>query len=281
MQGATATTLDVIALTAPSVAAPTNVGSTQNGSYTFASGAIVLADIDAINNTVDSLSLAVSKGTLKLGSTTGITFSSGANGASSMTITGTLTSLNAALSGLVYTSTAGFSGQDTLSISVTDTADNLKGTGSVGLSVNPFVTAPGDGLDAGEYVAHLLERLIDQRDRWRSRWDLRFGDLDRRSRKARAGLDERNHLRSGCQQLLVHDDLRHAGEFECGLERPGLYADRELQRLRHAARFPPGFRRLPLRVRRGRDHRECGAVGDRTHVRQCARECVGDLLDFQ
>jgi hypothetical protein len=142
LQGTANTTLDVITLTAPSVSGPTNVGLTQNGSYTFASGAIVLTDIDAINNTVDSLSLAVSKGTLKLGSTSGITFSAGANGASSMTITGTLTSLNAALSGLVYTSTTGFSGHDTLSISVTDTVDSLKGTGSVGLSVNPFVTAP-------------------------------------------------------------------------------------------------------------------------------------------
>jgi len=142
LQGAASTTLDVVTLSAPSVAAPTTVGSTENGSYTFASGAIVLTDIDAVNNAADSLTLSVGNGTLTLGSTSGVTFSSGANGGSSMTVTGTLASLNAALSGLVYKSAAGFSGQDTLAISVTDTSDGLKGSGSTSLAVNPYVTAP-------------------------------------------------------------------------------------------------------------------------------------------
>ena len=83
-------------------------------------------------------------GELTLGSTIGLTFSAGSNGSSSMTVTGMLANLNAALSGLVYTPNAGYFGPDSLQMSVNDTGDSLTGSATVSLTVNPppVVTAP-------------------------------------------------------------------------------------------------------------------------------------------
>jgi hypothetical protein len=142
LPGSATVTLDVLALTAPSIAAPSTVKLGQNASYTFASGAIVVTDGDAIGNTIDSLSLSVSDGKLALGSTLGLTFSGGSNGTSSMTVTGALANLNSALSGLVYTPTAGFSGHDSLAIAVKDLSDNLPGSATVAIAVDPVVSAP-------------------------------------------------------------------------------------------------------------------------------------------
>ena len=63
-----------------------------------------------------------------------------------MTVSGTLANLNAALSGLVYTPNGGFSGGDSLQVSVTDPGDSLSGSKTVALTVNaptaPTVTVP-------------------------------------------------------------------------------------------------------------------------------------------
>jgi hypothetical protein len=85
----------------------------------------------------DSLSLSITDGQLTLGSTAGLTFTSGANNSASMTVTGTLANLNAALNGLVYTPKSGYSGPDSLQISVKDSGDNLTGSATVAIAVNP------------------------------------------------------------------------------------------------------------------------------------------------
>ena len=48
-------------------------------------------------------------GTLSLGSTAGLTFTAGSNKSTTMTVTGTPSSLQAALSGLTFTPTTGYS----------------------------------------------------------------------------------------------------------------------------------------------------------------------------
>ena len=102
-------------VTPPSVRVPGLASLKENGSETFSGTAISLADPNAFGAS-DSLSVSVASGKVTLGSTAGITFSSGSNNSSSMTITGTLANLNAAMSGLVYTPKSGFSGHDTLSL---------------------------------------------------------------------------------------------------------------------------------------------------------------------
>ena len=120
---------------------------------TFPSGAISLSDVNASGSS-DSLTLSVSSGMLTLGSVSGITFSSGSNGSSSMTVKGTLINLNAALNGLVYAPSAGYSGHDSLKLSINDSLDNLSASSSIAIAVNPFVTAPPTAsvLEDGSYT---------------------------------------------------------------------------------------------------------------------------------
>jgi hypothetical protein len=126
----------------PSVSAPTSVNTTQNGSLTFSSAgnnAITLFDSQAGGNS-DSLTLSVSSGTLTLASTSGLSVVSGANGSASMTVTGTLGSLNAALNGLIYAPNSGFCGSDSISVSLSDPGDSLSASRSVAISVKPAPT---------------------------------------------------------------------------------------------------------------------------------------------
>src|SRR5580692_7954363 len=122
----------------PGVSGPSSASVAQNGSLTFSSGggnAITLSD-SQIGSNSDSLTLSVSHGTLSLASLSGLSVTSGANGTSSITVSGTLSSLNAAVNGLVYTPGAGFSGTDSLSISLSDPGDSLSASHKVTLSVN-------------------------------------------------------------------------------------------------------------------------------------------------
>jgi len=120
---------------APTLKAPSSVGVNENGSVTFSgSNAITLTDAAAAGSS-DALSLTVTHGTLTLGSTTGLTFSSGASGSASMTVTGTVANLNAALNGLKYVPTSGFSGQDSMVVTLTDAGDGLSGSATVSFTI--------------------------------------------------------------------------------------------------------------------------------------------------
>jgi hypothetical protein len=126
----------------PGISGPTSTSLTQNGSLTFSSAggdAVTLSDSQAGVNS-DSLTLSVNDGTLSLASLSGLSVVSGANDSSSMTVSGTLASLNAALSGLVYAPTSGFSGADSLSISLSDPGDSLSASHTVAISVKPAPT---------------------------------------------------------------------------------------------------------------------------------------------
>jgi hypothetical protein len=133
----------------PTITTPATAIVYEHQALTFSAAkglAITLADAAASTKTIDSQTLAVSHGKLKLATTSGLTFTSGANNSASMTVSGTLAKLNAALNGLIYTPTTGYLGSDTLSISVNDTGDNLAGSGKVAITVNappaPSITAP-------------------------------------------------------------------------------------------------------------------------------------------
>jgi hypothetical protein len=151
--GAGSVALTINAVPSPVVTAPPAASLKENSSYTFAASAISLADSSA-SGTSDSLTLSASFGKLTLATTSGLTFSSGSNNSSSMTVTGTLANLNAAVSGLVYTPNSGFSGHDTLAASLTDSIDKLSGSASVAIAVNPYVTAPATAnvLENGSYA---------------------------------------------------------------------------------------------------------------------------------
>jgi hypothetical protein len=138
--------LTINSLPAPTIGAPASATMQQNSSLVFSSAngnAISVADSGAGTNS-DSLTLSVAHGTLTLATTSGLTFTSGTNGSASFTVTGTISNLNAALSGLTYRPTAGYTGSDSLAISLNDTLDTLSASKNVALTVSgpPTITAP-------------------------------------------------------------------------------------------------------------------------------------------
>ncbi len=134
--------ISVTSIPSPGLVVPPGVSVNENSTYAFTGGALGVNDPEASG--VETLSLVVSDGHLTFGSTSGLTFIFTGNGSASITVSGTLTNLNAALNTLVYTPNAGFTGPDTLQILLTDPGDRLTASASVPITVNspPAITAP-------------------------------------------------------------------------------------------------------------------------------------------
>jgi hypothetical protein len=141
---------------APQITAPTATQTVPMNrwlAFTSANGnSITVSDVDAGVNPM-TLTLGVSQGTLTLGSTAGLLTVTG-NGTGSVSVTGSLLALNNALSGLVYTPNAGYSGSDTLTITVSDNGHigspgPLTDTKTVSIQVSsanndaPYLSVPG------------------------------------------------------------------------------------------------------------------------------------------
>jgi hypothetical protein len=92
------------------------------------------------------MTLTATDGTLTLGSTNGITFTSGTNNSAGMTIDGTLANLNAALSGLTFTPAK--IGNGTIVLSYTDLGNGLIGTATINVTVLKGVIKLGSGTPA-------------------------------------------------------------------------------------------------------------------------------------
>ena len=152
-------TVDVVAVNdAPALSAPATASTTEDTGFTFSVGlgtAVSISDPDAGSASV-RLQLSVSSGTLTLASQSGLTFSSGANGTSSMTVSGTLVNLNAALDGLVFSAGANAYGSFSLEFEVNDLGasgigGSLADTATVNIvvaSVNDPLTLPVNGGEA-------------------------------------------------------------------------------------------------------------------------------------
>jgi len=95
------------------------------------------------NGLTAPLTLTATDGTLKLGSTTGITITSGANGSASMTISGTLSALNNALSGLTFVPIN--AGKATIVLSYTDVGTGLKASATINITVGKTIGGGGGG----------------------------------------------------------------------------------------------------------------------------------------
>ena len=115
--------------------APVNIvpgpqNTAQNTPLTFNSGSgnqVAVSDVDAGTNSV-RVTLTVTNGTLTLNGTSGLAFTVGDGTAdATMTFTGTMTNINAAMNGMTFTPTAGFSGTGSLSITTNDQGNT--GTG--------------------------------------------------------------------------------------------------------------------------------------------------------
>ncbi|MCL6434297.1 MAG: tandem-95 repeat protein [Leptolyngbyaceae cyanobacterium HOT.MB2.61] len=113
---------------------------------------ISVSDVDATSDNL-TVSLSAGNGTLTLGATTGLTFSSGnGNQNASMIFSGTLAAINNALSTLTYRGNLNFNGEDTINLSVNDNGNTGSGiplSDSQAIAVNvlgvnnaPVITVP-------------------------------------------------------------------------------------------------------------------------------------------
>ena len=119
---------------APTITAPAPPTSAKTARSSLPARSQVAVNDPAGSN--EELSLFVSQGALKFGSTNGLTFiNSTTNNSSSITVTGTAANLDSDLATLTYTPTSGYTGPDTLTLIDTDTSDNLTGTANVRMTV--------------------------------------------------------------------------------------------------------------------------------------------------
>ncbi|WP_160311508.1 beta strand repeat-containing protein [Rhodopirellula islandica] len=124
-------------------------------------GTVSISDVDAGADDLE-VTLAVASGTLTLGTSTGLDFTVGDGVANlTMTFTGDLTDINAALATLTYLPSANFNGMDALTIDVDDQGNNgltggdLTDTETIPINViavndNPTNTVPAGPIDVDE-----------------------------------------------------------------------------------------------------------------------------------
>jgi RHS repeat-associated protein len=129
----------------PSIAAPSAVSLNENSSLTFSDADVIsVSDPSGSGNNAETLTLSVNDGTLSLTTQTGLMVSGNGTVVSPLIVSGNLSNLNADLmTGLVYTPNSGFSGSDTLNLSILDATDQLQGAaGQVAITVNLVLNQP-------------------------------------------------------------------------------------------------------------------------------------------
>ena len=107
---------------APLNTVPGAQATSEDATLVFAAGngnALAVSDVDSGSGPLE-VSLSVGSGTLTLASSSGLVFSSGANGSTAMTFTGSQASINTALDGLAFDPNSNFNGSDTLSFVTSD-----------------------------------------------------------------------------------------------------------------------------------------------------------------
>ena len=205
--------------------------------------AITVADIDADPNPIQ-LGLSAAHGTFTLASTTGLTFTSGADGSGSIVVRGRQSDLNAALDGLRWQPNADYSGADTITVTTNDLGTFRRGRRVLGQRHHRRRDLGGQRR-AGRPAAGAAERRRRQRAGLLDRQ--RQPHLARRRRRRHGGrgshprLDQRHakagrHQRPDLQRRHRQgrrdaDHLpRQPRQHQHGARRPGVHAARRLCR---------------------------------------------------
>src|SRR6185295_2547046 len=127
-----ATDSDTVAITVSAAAdAPVNIvpgAQTVNEDAVLAIAGVSVSDADG---NLATTQLSVTNGVLNVSLAGGATLSAGANGSSSLTLSGTQAQINAALASISYQGNANFNGADTLTVLSTDGAGSLRCPGSL------------------------------------------------------------------------------------------------------------------------------------------------------
>jgi large repetitive protein len=142
LSGSASVPITVVAFIPPTVSVPSSVSVYEDASVAFTGPyAISITDGQAGSNN-DTLKITATHGTAALGSTGGLTFTAGSNGSATMTVSGTITNLSAALATLTYTPKTGYSGSASLVVTLSDAADKLSASGTVPITVAVPASTP-------------------------------------------------------------------------------------------------------------------------------------------
>ncbi|HEX8366673.1 MAG TPA: FG-GAP-like repeat-containing protein [Allosphingosinicella sp.] len=137
----------------PSITVPGPQGGTEDSNLTI--NGISVTDADAASGDV-TVTLTVTSGTLTLATTSGLSFGTGTGtGDATMTFSGTLVEVNAALAGLTYRGNLNHEGADTLTVEISD--NGLTGTGGPFTdSEQVAITLADDGIIHGDTGNNIL-----------------------------------------------------------------------------------------------------------------------------
>ena len=137
---------------------PTAILTKTNNVVFTGAYAISITDPNAGGN-VQQLLIKDSGGTLKLGTTTCLSFVSGSNNSMQMVVEGTLANLNAAIATLTYTLTGK---SQTIVMVYTNLQDALQGTSATAVTLAATILNGGAGVGLGAGPATTLSARDDQ-----------------------------------------------------------------------------------------------------------------------
>jgi hypothetical protein len=145
--------------------------------------AISIADAAAAKGGNVQVTLTSTHGTLALATTSGLTFTAGANHSATMTIVAPLSNILAALNGLTFTPTARYTGGASIKMTAKDSLDGQSGSATIALTVTKAApaakpaaqgnsTSPpsapvAGGAIAGSSVFAGGDYLTDETDYWK------------------------------------------------------------------------------------------------------------------
>ena len=147
-----ATDSDAVAITVTSVNdGPVNTvpgAQSVNEDTSLSIGGISVNDVDG---NLFTTQLTVTNGSLNVGLAGGATISAGANGSSTLTLSGTQAQINAALASLSYQGNADFNGGDTLTVLSTD-ANGATDSDAVAITVSSINDGPVNSVPGAQTV---------------------------------------------------------------------------------------------------------------------------------
>ena len=141
-----------------------NVSLTRDGLFVEEDGSLAItglsvSDVDAAEGTGEvQATLSVNNGTITLAQTTGLTIGAGANGSATVTFTGLVADVNAAIASLTYAPDADYNGDDALTMNVNDLGNTGAGGVLADSQVIDIVVGPvNDAPTAGGASAAVID----------------------------------------------------------------------------------------------------------------------------
>ena len=271
-----ATDSDAVAITVTSVNdGPVNTvpgAQTVNEDTSLSIAGVSVNDVDGNLSTTQ---LTVTNGALNVSLAGGATISAGANGSSTLTLSGTQAQINAALASLSYQGNADFNGADTLTVLSTD-ANGATDSDAVAITVTSVNDGPVNTVPGAQSVNEDTALADQRRERQRRRWQPLDDAAERDQRRAQRQPGRRRDDQRRRERQLDPDALGYASADQrrarlhqlpgqCGLQRLG-HADSALDR--REWRDGLGCRRdhRELRERRAGEYRAGCAGGERRHA---------------